>query len=259
MGTKTNKCCIMSAQLDIETSSPRSPTSLIRHAGNDDNSEDTNRGLISGHLRTGLGFTKKALGLGITLLLVGAVVLLALNYSATTEISEGHVLSSSKDHQPLRTASLHYIINRLDSYTQSHDLKELFGTLEDVTVTSADGSMDKVKATESHLSADGNTLTLTGAGGTKAVIEKLANGNVAVSIVDPNDKAWTPPTTTKTTKTSKPGARRVKKTVKKAAKTAPTKAGAKTKRTKKRKESYSLYIYKVLKQVHPDMGISKRS
>merc|ERR1712127_865018 len=164
MGTKTNKCCIMSAQLDIETSSPRSPTSLIRHAGNDDNSEDTNRGLISGHLRTGLGFTKKALGLGITLLLVGAVVLLALNYSATTEISEGHVLSSSKDHQPLRTASLHYIINRLDSYTQSHDLKELFGTLEDVTVTSADG----------------NTLTLTGAGGTKAAIEKLANGNVAV-------------------------------------------------------------------------------
>jgi len=243
----------MSAQLDIETSSPRSPTSLIRHAGNDDNSEDTNRGLISGHLRTGLGFTKKALGLGITLLLVGAVVLLALNYSATTEISEGHVLSSSKDHQPLRTASLHYIINRLDSYTQSHDLKELFGTLEDVTVTSADGSMDKVKATESHLSADGNTLTLTGAGGTKAVIEKLANGNVAVSIVDPNDKAWTPPTTTKTTKTSKPGARRVKKTVKKAAKTAPTKAGA------KRKESYSIYIYKVLKQVHPDTGISKRS
>ncbi len=30
------------------------------------------------------------------------------------------------------------------------------------------------------------------------------------------------------------------------------------KRTQKRTESYSSYIYKVLKQVHPDTGISKR-
>ena len=29
-------------------------------------------------------------------------------------------------------------------------------------------------------------------------------------------------------------------------------------RTKKRSETYSTYIYKVLKQVHPDTGISKR-
>ena len=43
---------------------------------------------------------------------------------------------------------------------------------------------------------------------------------------------------------------------KKAAKT-PKKAGAK-KGTKKRVESYSSYIYKVLKQVHPNTGISKR-
>jgi len=41
---------------------------------------------------------------------------------------------------------------------------------------------------------------------------------------------------------------------KKAAKT-PKKAG---KATKKRVESYSSYIYKVLKQVHPETGISKR-
>ena len=34
-------------------------------------------------------------------------------------------------------------------------------------------------------------------------------------------------------------------------------AGAK-KRSKKRVESYSTYIYKVLKQVHPDTGISKK-
>ena len=31
-----------------------------------------------------------------------------------------------------------------------------------------------------------------------------------------------------------------------------------TKRTSKRTESYSTYIYKVLKQVHPETGISKR-
>ena len=31
-----------------------------------------------------------------------------------------------------------------------------------------------------------------------------------------------------------------------------------TKRRKKRVESYSTYIYKVLKQVHPDTGISRR-
>ena len=38
---------------------------------------------------------------------------------------------------------------------------------------------------------------------------------------------------------------------------APKKAGDK-KRSKKRTESYSSYIYKVLKQVHPDTGISKK-
>jgi len=38
---------------------------------------------------------------------------------------------------------------------------------------------------------------------------------------------------------------------------APKKAGAKGRR-KKRVESYSSYIYKVLKQVHPDTGISKK-
>ena len=46
---------------------------------------------------------------------------------------------------------------------------------------------------------------------------------------------------------------------KKAAKT-PKKAGAgSAKRGKKRVESYSSYIYKVLKQVHPDTGISRRA
>ena len=34
--------------------------------------------------------------------------------------------------------------------------------------------------------------------------------------------------------------------------------GSEKKKKKKRTESYSSYIYKVLKQVHPDTGISKR-
>ena len=46
-------------------------------------------------------------------------------------------------------------------------------------------------------------------------------------------------------------------------KTAPAKAvkastDGKKKRNKKRTESYATYIYKVLKQVHPDTGISKK-
>jgi histone H2B len=44
---------------------------------------------------------------------------------------------------------------------------------------------------------------------------------------------------------------------KKAAKTAK-KASAGGKRKKSRKESYAVYIYKVLKQVHPDTGISSK-
>ncbi|UKZ76061.1 histone H2B [Trichoderma virens FT-333] len=36
-------------------------------------------------------------------------------------------------------------------------------------------------------------------------------------------------------------------------------SGEKKKRSKTRKETYSSYIYKVLKQVHPDTGISNRA
>jgi histone H2B len=45
----------------------------------------------------------------------------------------------------------------------------------------------------------------------------------------------------------------------KSAKKAAKKTTSGKKRTKKRVESYSTYIYKVLKQVHPDTGISKRA
>ena len=48
-----------------------------------------------------------------------------------------------------------------------------------------------------------------------------------------------------------------KKGSKKAAKT-PRPAGGK-KRNRKRKESYGIYIYKVMKQVHPDTGISSKA
>ena len=40
---------------------------------------------------------------------------------------------------------------------------------------------------------------------------------------------------------------------------APATTGDKKKRSKKRVESFSTYIYKVLKQVHPECGISKKS
>jgi histone H2B len=36
-------------------------------------------------------------------------------------------------------------------------------------------------------------------------------------------------------------------------------SGSAGKRSKKRTESYSTYLYRVLKQVHPDTGISKRA
>ncbi len=46
---------------------------------------------------------------------------------------------------------------------------------------------------------------------------------------------------------------------KKAAATKVKATDAKKKRRKSRKESYSIYIYKVLKQVHPDTGISSKA
>jgi len=51
-------------------------------------------------------------------------------------------------------------------------------------------------------------------------------------------------------------------TEKAATKTATAGAGTEAKkggRTKRRQETFSLYIYKVLKQVHPDTGISKKA
>ncbi|XP_041065228.1 histone H2B 7-like [Carcharodon carcharias] len=48
-----------------------------------------------------------------------------------------------------------------------------------------------------------------------------------------------------------------KKESKKIIKKTPPKGGKKRKRS--RKESYSIYIYKVMKQVHPDTGISSKA
>ncbi|XP_078388847.1 histone H2B-like [Cetorhinus maximus] len=52
-----------------------------------------------------------------------------------------------------------------------------------------------------------------------------------------------------------------KPVAKKGAKKAVTKPAGKggKKRRKSRKESYSIYIYKVMKQVHPDTGISSKA
>jgi histone H3/H4 len=48
------------------------------------------------------------------------------------------------------------------------------------------------------------------------------------------------------------------KAAKKAGKKAASRSGDKKKK-RKRKETYSSYIYKVLKQVHPDTGISSKA
>jgi histone H2B len=56
---------------------------------------------------------------------------------------------------------------------------------------------------------------------------------------------------------SPPASVKMAKTPSKKAAAAPKKAGSK-KGKKRRTESYSSYIYKVLKQVHPDTGISKK-
>jgi len=61
---------------------------------------------------------------------------------------------------------------------------------------------------------------------------------------------------------SKAPAKTTEKTSKKASKTASAGADGdskKSKRRKTRKETYSSYIYKVLKQVHPDTGISNKA
>ncbi|KAN0076852.1 Histone-fold-containing protein [Tylopilus felleus] len=52
------------------------------------------------------------------------------------------------------------------------------------------------------------------------------------------------------------GAKAAKKT---ASKSQPPADGEKKKRRKARKETYSSYIFKVLKQVHPDTGISNKA
>lgn len=49
------------------------------------------------------------------------------------------------------------------------------------------------------------------------------------------------------------------KGAKKAGKSKASRGGEDKKKRKKRKESYSIYIYKVMKQVHPDTGISSKA
>jgi len=46
---------------------------------------------------------------------------------------------------------------------------------------------------------------------------------------------------------------------KKAASKAKAARGGDKKRKRRRRESYSIYIYKVLKQVHPDTGVSSKA
>ncbi|KAB8659331.1 hypothetical protein FH972_026220 [Carpinus fangiana] len=66
-----------------------------------------------------------------------------------------------------------------------------------------------------------------------------------------------PATKTPTTGGKAPAGKAPEK--KEAGKKTAAPSGDKKKRTKTRKETYSSYIYKVLKQVHPDTGISNRA
>ncbi|KAF2459580.1 histone-fold-containing protein [Lineolata rhizophorae] len=69
-----------------------------------------------------------------------------------------------------------------------------------------------------------------------------------------------PPKATKTPTTAgKAPAGKAPAEKKEAGKKTAAPSGEKKKRTKSRKETYSSYIYKVLKQVHPDTGISNRA
>ena len=65
-----------------------------------------------------------------------------------------------------------------------------------------------------------------------------------------------PPKSTTSSAPSK-GAKKVASS--KVAKPHKAKSDGIKKRHKKRKESYAIYIYKVLKQVHPDTGISSKA
>jgi len=61
----------------------------------------------------------------------------------------------------------------------------------------------------------------------------------------------------KASKTISKGSKSIPKSGKKSVPAVTT--GDKKKRSKKRSESYSIYIYKVLKQVHPDTGVSSKA
>ncbi|XP_001608107.1 histone H2B-like [Nasonia vitripennis] len=60
-------------------------------------------------------------------------------------------------------------------------------------------------------------------------------------------------------KSGKAAATAAAKKVEKVAKNISSKDDKKMKKKKKRKESYATYIYKVLKQVHPDTGVSSKA
>jgi histone H2B len=72
-------------------------------------------------------------------------------------------------------------------------------------------------------------------------------------------KAPSKTTAAPTTPESKKAKQATKGTKKAKAKPTPTDGEGKKRRKKARKETYSSYIYKVLKQVHPDTGISNKA
>ncbi|KAG6866949.1 hypothetical protein C0991_003865 [Blastosporella zonata] len=94
----------------------------------------------------------------------------------------------------------------------------------------------------------------------ESTIHGAWNGNTSIKLwcVDedgvPASTAGKAPASTASKAPAKEGAKTASKS-----KAAPPADGEKKKRKKVRKETYSSYIYKVLKQVHPDTGISNKA
>ncbi|XP_004294582.1 PREDICTED: histone H2B-like [Fragaria vesca subsp. vesca] len=98
----------------------------------------------------------------------------------------------------------------------------------------------------------------------QTAVRLVLPGELAKHAVSEGTKAVTKFTTEKKPAEKKPAEKTVAEKKPKAGKKLPKEAGAaagdkKKKRNKKSVETYKIYIFKVLKQVHPDIGISSKA
>jgi hypothetical protein len=88
-------------------------------------------------------------------------------------------------------------------------------------------------------------------------VYKAAVPSHPISFSHSSNRTLSQPTPTNSNMPPKPSGKGAKKAVK--SQKVARKGGDGKKRRKSRKESYSVYIYRVLKQVHPDTGISSKA